>query len=138
MTLPIMLNGVFLVVQTVKNPHAIQETQVRSLGPKDPLDESMATHCDILAWRIPGTGESNTTEMTQHERITLNESIIPGARPRSLSLFFLFLLYLSLSFLCLKIIYLLIWLCLRVGSSIFVAAGGIIRTLSCSVWDLLL
>ena len=33
----------------------IQEMQVRSLGWEDPLEESMATHSTILAWRIPGT-----------------------------------------------------------------------------------
>ena len=40
----------------VKNPPAIQELQamrVRSLGGKDPLEEGMATHSSILAWRIP-------------------------------------------------------------------------------------
>ena len=68
----------------------------------------------------------------------INESIIPGAQPCFRSLLFLFLLSLLLSFLCLQIIYLLIWLCWHVGSSIFVAARGIIRTLSCSVWDLVL
>ena len=35
----------------------IQETQVRSLGQEDPLEEEMATHSGILAWRIPWTEE---------------------------------------------------------------------------------
>ena len=35
----------------------IQETWVQSLGPEDPLDEEMATHPSILAWRIPWTEE---------------------------------------------------------------------------------
>ena len=35
-----------------------QETWVRSLGQEDPLEESMAIHSNILAWRIPGTEES--------------------------------------------------------------------------------
>ena len=43
----------FLVAQTVKNPPAMQETWVRSLGWEDLLEESMATHSSILAWRIP-------------------------------------------------------------------------------------
>ena len=34
-----------------------QETQVRSLGPEDPLEEEMATHSSILAWEIPWTEE---------------------------------------------------------------------------------
>ena len=37
----------------VKNLPAMQETWVRSLGQEDPLEESMATHSSILAWRIP-------------------------------------------------------------------------------------
>ena len=37
---------------------AMQETQVQSLGWEDPLEEEMATHSSILAWRIPWTEES--------------------------------------------------------------------------------
>ena len=49
-----------LIAQWVKNPSAIQETQetwVPSLGWEDPLEEEMATHSSILAWRIPRTEE---------------------------------------------------------------------------------
>ena len=42
-----------LVAQMVKNPPAVQETWVQSLGLEDPLEEGMATHSGILAWRIP-------------------------------------------------------------------------------------
>ena len=38
---------------TVKNPPAMQETLVQSLGWEDPLEEGRATHSSILAWRIP-------------------------------------------------------------------------------------
>ena len=41
------------MAQTVKNPPAMQETWVRSLCWEDPLEEGMATHSSILAWRIP-------------------------------------------------------------------------------------
>ena len=41
-----------LVIQTVKNLPAMQETWVRSLGQEDPLEKGMATHSSILAWRI--------------------------------------------------------------------------------------
>jgi len=41
------------VAQTVKNSSAMWETWVRSLGWEDPLEEVMATHSSILAWRIP-------------------------------------------------------------------------------------
>ena len=42
-----------LVAQMVKNLPAMWETWVQSLGWEDPLEEDMATHSSILAWRIP-------------------------------------------------------------------------------------
>ena len=42
-----------LVAQMVKNPPPMREIWVRSLGWEDPLEEGMATHSSILAWRIP-------------------------------------------------------------------------------------
>ena len=44
-----------LVAQLVKNPLALRETWVLSLGWEDPLEKGMATHSSILAWRIPWT-----------------------------------------------------------------------------------
>ena len=44
--------GVSLVAQMVKNPPALWETWVRSPGWEDPLEEVMATHSSIFAWRI--------------------------------------------------------------------------------------
>jgi len=41
-----------VVPQTVKNPPAMQETWVQSLGWEDPLEQGMTTHSSILAWRI--------------------------------------------------------------------------------------
>ena len=41
------------MAQTVKNLPAVWETWVRFLGWEDPLEEGMATHSSILAWRIP-------------------------------------------------------------------------------------
>ena len=46
----------------VKNPLAIQETRVRSLGREDPLEEGIATHSSILAWRIPWTEEPGSLQ----------------------------------------------------------------------------
>ena len=57
-----------LVAQLVKNPPAVREIWVRSLGWEDPLEKGKATHSSILAWRIPwtvqsmGSQESDTTE----------------------------------------------------------------------------
>ena len=45
------------MAQTVKNLLAMQETQVQSLGQKDPLEKGMTTHSNILAWRISWTEE---------------------------------------------------------------------------------
>ena len=44
-----------LVAQLVKNPPAMQETWVRSLGWEDPLEKGKATHSSILVWRTPWT-----------------------------------------------------------------------------------
>jgi len=46
-----------LVAQLVKNPSAMQETQVQSLGGEDPLEKEMATHSSILGWKIPWAEE---------------------------------------------------------------------------------
>ena len=45
------------MVQTVKNPPAMQKTWIRSLNWEDPLEEGMVTHSSILAWIIPWTEE---------------------------------------------------------------------------------
>ena len=49
----VQLTWASLVAQTVKNLPAIRESWVQSLGWEDPLEEVMATHSSILAWRIP-------------------------------------------------------------------------------------
>ena len=51
---------VSLVIQTVKHLHAMQETWVQFLGQDVPLEKEMATHSNILAWRIPWTEEPGT------------------------------------------------------------------------------
>ena len=53
----IRVEGASLVAQLVKNLPAIQETQVRSRGQEDPLEKEMATHSNILAWKISWTEE---------------------------------------------------------------------------------
>ena len=46
---------VSLVAQLVKNPPAMRETWVPSLGWEDSLEKGKATHFSVLAWRIPWT-----------------------------------------------------------------------------------
>ena len=48
----------------VKNPPAMQESWVPSLGQEDPLEEEMATHPGILAWEIPWTEEPGGLQST--------------------------------------------------------------------------
>ena len=50
---PLQYSWTSLVAQMVKNPPAMRETWVRSLGWEDPLEEGMETHSSILAWRMP-------------------------------------------------------------------------------------
>ena len=45
------------------------EMQVRSLGQEDPLEEGMATHSSILAWRIPWTGEAGGLQSVGLQRV---------------------------------------------------------------------
>ena len=58
-----------LVAQSIKCLPAMQETQVRSLGWKDPLEKEMATHSSILAWRIPWTEETGGLQSTGSQRV---------------------------------------------------------------------
>ena len=53
--------------QLVKNPPAMQETWVRSLGWEDPLEKGKATHSSILAWRILGTVYSMGSQRFGHD-----------------------------------------------------------------------
>ena len=50
---PLQYSWASLMTQAIKNPLAMRETWIRSLGWEDPLEEGMATHSIILAWRIP-------------------------------------------------------------------------------------
>ena len=58
-----------LVAQAVKNLPPMQETWVRSLGRKDPLEMGMATHSSILAWRIPWTEEPGGLQSIESQRV---------------------------------------------------------------------
>ena len=52
---PLQYSWAFLVAQLDKNPPAMRETWVQSLGWEDPLEKGKAAHSSILAWRIPLT-----------------------------------------------------------------------------------
>ena len=60
----------FPVVQMAKNPPAVQVTRVQSLGQEDPLKKGMATHCSILAWRIPWTDEPGGLQSVELQRLS--------------------------------------------------------------------
>ena len=55
---PLPYSWASLVAQLVKNPPAMQDTWVRSLGWEDPLEKGKATHSSILTWKIPWTIQS--------------------------------------------------------------------------------
>ena len=74
-----------LVAQKVKNPPAMQQTWVRSLGQEDPLEKGMAVHSSILALRIPWTEARGGLQSMGSQRI--------GHDWLSLSLLLLLLLY---------------------------------------------
>ena len=56
------------MAQMVKNPPAIPETQVQSLGWEDALEKGMATHSSILAWRIPWTEKPGGLQSIESQR----------------------------------------------------------------------
>jgi len=56
-------------VQWAKNLPAMQETWVRSLGQKDPLEEEMANHSSILAWEIPWTEEPGRSQSMRLQKV---------------------------------------------------------------------
>ena len=64
---PLQFSWASLVAQLVKNPPAMQETWVRSLGWDDPLEEGKTTHSRILAWRIPWTVQFMGSQRVRHD-----------------------------------------------------------------------
>ena len=75
-----------LVALTVKNPPEMRETWGQSLGWEDPLEEGMATHSNILAWRTPWTEEPGSyspwgrkeSDSTEHSRTLRGLCSHPG------------------------------------------------------------
>ena len=58
--------------QTDERPGDSQETWVRSLGREDPLEEGMATHSSIVAWRVPWTEETGGLQSMESQRVREN------------------------------------------------------------------
>ena len=61
-----------MITQMVKNLPAMQETKVRSLGQEDSLEKGIATHSNILAWRIPWAEESGRLQFMESQRVGHN------------------------------------------------------------------
>ena len=57
------------MAQRVKNPPAMWEIQVQSLGQEDLLEKEKATHSSILAWRIPWTEEAVGLQFMRSQRV---------------------------------------------------------------------
>ena len=70
------------VAQMVKNLPATRETWAQSLGREDPLEEDMATHSRILAWRIPseepGRLRSIRSQRVRHDWVTKHSTWFEG------------------------------------------------------------
>ena len=55
--------------QQIKSSLVMQETQVQSQGPEDPLEEEVATHFSILTWRIPWTEKPDSLQSKGSQRV---------------------------------------------------------------------
>ena len=67
---PLQYSWIFLVAQMVKSLPVMQETWVRSLGLKDPLEEGKVSYSSVLVWRIPmdrGAGKAAVHEVTKSQ-----------------------------------------------------------------------
>ena len=77
------------MAQLVKNPPAMQDTWVRSLGWEDPLEKGKATHSSILAWRIPWAEESMGSQRVGHDKVTYTFTFEVSVSPHVKGLSFL-------------------------------------------------
>ena len=66
---PVCLHLGFSGGSAVKNPPAMQKTQIRSLDQEDPLEKEMATRSSILAWKIPWTEEPGWLQSMRSQRV---------------------------------------------------------------------
>ena len=66
---PLQYSWASLMAQLINNSPAMWETWVQSLGWEDPLEEGMATHSRILAWRIPCREEPGRLQSSGSQRV---------------------------------------------------------------------
>ena len=71
--------------QWIKNPPAMQETQVQSLGGEGPLEKEMATHSSVLAWEIPWTEEPCGLQFMGSQRVRHDLATKPLPPPQEVS-----------------------------------------------------
>ena len=64
-----IIYGSFPIGSVVRNPPAMQEMRIQSLGQEDPLEKEMATHFSILAWEIPWTEEPGGIQSMESQRV---------------------------------------------------------------------
>ena len=69
----LLMVGASLVAQMIKNPLAVQEKWVQSLGQEDPLEDETATHSCILAWRILWTEKPGRLQSMGLQRVRQTE-----------------------------------------------------------------
>ena len=67
-----ILIGASLLAQQIKNPPAMQDSWVQSLGREDTLKEEMATHTNILAWKIAWTEDPGGLQAKKSQRVRYN------------------------------------------------------------------
>ena len=71
----------------VKNPRAVWETKVQSLGWEDPLEEGMATHSNILAWRIHGQRSLLGYSTWGHKELDMTEWLSTAQHIKSVKVY---------------------------------------------------
>ena len=62
------------MAQSVKNPPALRETWLQSLGQEDRLEKGMATHFSVLAWRIPWVEKLGGLQSRGSQRVGHNSA----------------------------------------------------------------
>ena len=67
----------------VKNPNAMRETGVQTLGLEDLLEKEMAVHSNILAWRIPWTEKPGRLESVGWQKVRRDSAIKPPPSKRN-------------------------------------------------------